>query len=121
MKLQDKVVKRNPTTMWKDQKEIFIVVGRAGKQRFICCYDDRKEKYFYSPEANHSYHSRLFNRMMDVVVEEKVYTKDEMRDIAINKYIKAHNQMQQSVEVLNSIQNPISVKKTHSLEASDDS
>ena len=102
MKIEERIVKKNPCKMWKENKEITIYFTKAGKQTFICCYDERGEKYFYSEEANHSYHSRLFNKMMDVIVLDKVYTSDEMKDIALEKYLKAEKKRQQALEVINS-------------------
>ena len=101
MKIEERAVKKNPCKMWKENREITIYFKEAGKQTFICCYDERNEKYFYSEEANHSYHSRLFNKLMDVIVYENVYSSEEMKEIALEKYLTAEKKRQQALEVIN--------------------
>jgi hypothetical protein len=114
--IQKKIVMKNPCSMWKENKEITILFENAGEQTFLCLYDEKKEKYFYCEKAQHSYHSRLFNKKMKVIEKEIVYTAEEMRMKALNKYFDAEQKRNQALGVLQATTQPIQQQtKEHKL------
>jgi len=107
--------KKNPCNMWKEHKEIIIKFPNLDEniqiQKFTCLIDERKDKYFYSEEADYGYHSRLFNKQMLVGTEQIIYSADEMKNIAVNKYLNARKQMNKALEVIEQTQESLKENK----------
>ena len=101
--IKKKTIKKNPATMWKENKEITIRFKNSVDIKFICLYDENADEYFYSEKAHHGYAIRLFNKSMDIIVDEIIYTKKEMENIAIEKYLKATKQRSKAMDVLKQV------------------
>jgi hypothetical protein len=100
MEYQKQIIRKNPKDMWKEGREISIRFENAGDINFVCVLDDADEKYFFSQQADHSYHERLFNKQMDVIIEKPVYTAREMHFKALDKAIKSKKALDKAVKVL---------------------
>ena len=111
MHIETKFVKKNPSKLWKLNNSIKIKFDRAGIQEFECVKDERGEDYFYSKEANHSYHKRLFNRNMLVGVDEIIYSTEEIQQKALIKFMEADRKRNQAYVVLNMCQSSLEESK----------